>query len=292
MAIKASLKDLLTFVLFLLCALPCYSNELPTGVLWEQDRVIAMGQGVVPDSFKGTAGGQLLAKRAAMVDLQRNLLEFVQGVRIQSTTTMVDFMVHDRVVSSVQGAIKGVQILRSHWDGEIYSLWGAIPMKAVRGAVVQEIPGLTPKKTVPYDGKGFDSLVIDLGAQPFDPSMVISVRSASGKEVYGVSYVDRDSFVQEGMFKYKRDLDDRSTLNGIFGVSPAWATSQKALILKEGVQLDPDGTIVIPDRAATLIEENGFDFRVPCKVTVIAKTAAVRGNREAFICYLKVPVDR
>ncbi|SMG13670.1 hypothetical protein [Dethiosulfovibrio salsuginis] len=291
MAVKGSLKYLLTFVLFLLCALPGYSNELPTGVLWEQDRVIAMGQGVVPDPSKGTAGGQLLAKRAAMVDLQRNLLEFIQGVRIQSTTTMVDFMVKDKVVSSVKGAIKGVQILSSNWDGEIYSLWGAIPMKAVRGAVVQEIPGFTPKKTVSYDGKGFDSLVIDLGAQPFDPSMVISVRSASGKEVYGVSYVDRDSFVQEGMFKLRKDLGSQSTLDRIFGASPAWATSDKALILKEGVFLDPDGAIVVPDRAATLIEENGFDFRVPCKVTVIAKTAAVRGKKEAFICYLKVPVD-
>lgn len=292
MSVKVFLKTLSILLSCLLFPFPGLSDELPVGVLWEKDRVIALGQGVAPDSSKGTAGGQLLAKRAAMVDLQRNLLEFVQGVRIQSTTTMVDFMVHDSVVFSVQGAIKGVQILRSHWDGEIYSLWGAIPMKAVRGAVVQEIPGLTPKKTVPYDGKGFDSLVIDLGAQPFDPSMVISVRSVSGKEVYGVSYVDRDSFVQEGMFKYKRDLDDRSTLNEIFGASLAWATSDRALILKEGVSLDPDGAIVVPDRAATLIEENGFDFRVPCKVTVIAKTAAVRGNREAFICYLKVPVDR
>lgn len=291
MAVKRSLKYLLAFVLLLLCALPSYSNELPTGVLWEQDRVIALGQGVAPDPSKGTAGGQLLAKRAAMVDLQRNLLEFIQGVRIQSTTTMVDFMVKDRVVSSVQGAIKGVQILSSNWDGEIYSLWGAIPMRAVRRAVVQEIPNLTSKNTVPYDGKGFDSLVIDLGAQPFDPSMVISVRSASCKEVYGVSHVDRNSFVQEGMFKLREDLGAQSTFFGVFGVSQAWATSDRALILKEGVALDPDGAIVIPDRAASLIEENGFDFRVPCKVTIIAKTAAVRGNREAFICYLKVPVD-
>ena len=291
MSVKVFLKTLPVFFSCILFPFPGLSGELPIGVMWEQDRIIAMGQGVVPDSSKGTAGGQLLAKRAAVVDLQRNLLEFIQGVRIQSTTEMVDFMVKDRVVSSVQGAIKAVQVLSSNWDGEIYSLWGAIPMRAVRGAVVQELPGFTPKKTVPYDGKGFDSLVIDLYAQPFDPTMVISVRSASGKEVYGVSYVDRDSFVQEGMFKYKRDLEDRSTLNSIFGVSTAWATTEKSLILKEGVHLDPDGAIVIPDRAASLIEENGFDFRVPCKVTIIAKTAAVRGNREAFICYLKVPVD-
>ncbi len=291
MSVKLFLKTLPVFFSCLLFPFPGLSGELPTGVMWEQDRIIAMGQGVVPGSSKGTAGGQLLAKRAAMVDLQRNLLEFIQGVRIQSTTTMVDFMVKDRVVSSVQGAIKAVQVLNSNWDGEIYSLWGAIPMRVVRGAVVQELPGFTPKKTVPYDGKGFDSLVINLDAQFFDPTMVISVRSASGKEVYGVSYVDRDSFVQEGMFKYKRDLEDRSTLNSIFGVSPAWATPEKSLILKEGVHLDPDGAIVVPDRAASLIEENGFDFRVPCKVTIIAKTAAVRGKKEDFVCYLKVPVD-
>lgn len=260
--------------------------------MWEQDRVIALGQGVVPDSSKGTAGGQLLAKRAAMVDLQRNLLEFIQGVKIQSTTTMEDFMVKDRVVSSVQGAIKGVQILDSSWDGEIYSIWGAVPMGAVRGAVVQEISGFTHKKAASYDGKGFDSLVIDLGSQPFDPSVVISVRSASGKEVYGVAYVDRDFFVQDGMFKYKKNMEEKSALNGILGASLAWATSDKALILKEGVFVDHDGDIVIPDRAAILIEKNGFDFRIPCKVTVIAKTAAVRGEREAFICFLKVPVDR
>lgn len=291
MRLKFFLRSIAFLSFCLLFPPSCAFAELPTGVLWEQDRVIALGQGVAPDSSKGTAGGQLLAKRAAMVDLQRNLLEFIHGVKIHSTTTMEDFMVVDRVVSSVQGTIKGVQILDSSWDGEIYFVWGSISMGEVRGAVAQDIPGLKPKKTAPYDGKGFDSLVIDLGSQPFDPAMVISVSSVSGREVYGISHVDRDSFVKEGMFKYKGYTDEGSSLGDVFRPSPAWAESDRALILKEGVFLDPEGDIVIPDRAATLIEENGFDFRAPCKVTVIAKTAAVRGEREAFICYLKATVD-
>lgn len=287
------LFNLLIVLLSLCLKVPaCGADELPSsGVFWGQDKIVALGQGIPPDWAKGTGSGKLLAKRAAMVDLQRNLLEFIQGVKVQSTTVMADFMVHDHVVTSVQGAIKGVQIIQSQWDGEIHSLWGTVPMKELRGAVAQDIPSLGYKKTYPYDGKGYDSLVIDLGNQPFIPSMVISVVSKSGRKVYDVSSVDRDSFIQKGMFRYVEEEDSPKAFIDILRASPAWADSDKALVLNEGVELKADGVIVISDRAAALIEKNSFDFRVPCNVTITTKASAVRGLNESFTCYLPVQVD-
>ncbi|MDD4836214.1 MAG: hypothetical protein PHU72_03820, partial [Dethiosulfovibrio sp.] len=72
---------------------------------WTGDYIEAVGQAVPPTGKEGTAQGKLLAKRGAVVDLQRNLLEFIKGVQITSETTMENFMADDRVMTSITGFI-------------------------------------------------------------------------------------------------------------------------------------------------------------------------------------------
>jgi hypothetical protein len=72
---------------------------------WTQNYIEATGMAVAPNGTKG-AQAKALARRGAIVDLQRNLLEFMNGVQIDSRTTMNDFMAEDRVRSEVHGLIQ------------------------------------------------------------------------------------------------------------------------------------------------------------------------------------------
>ena len=98
---------------------------------WGQRYVEATGMAVAPNNTKG-AQARALARRGAIVDLQRNLLESIGGVQIDSRTTMNDFMAEDRVRSEVHGLIQGVELLDGKWDGEAYTVTGRIRTENLR----------------------------------------------------------------------------------------------------------------------------------------------------------------
>ncbi|EFC91304.1 protein of unknown function DUF400 [Dethiosulfovibrio peptidovorans DSM 11002] len=245
-------------------------------ILWSEDRIAATGQGVAPDWVESPGRAKLLAQRAAILDLRRNLLEFVNGISIQSTTTIKDFMTYDEVRTSVEGTIKGVSIERGSWDGQIYTVVGHLPMKDLRGAVASKVPNLKNKEVPTYEGNGFNRLVLNFGDRPFKPSMILTVVSRSGKQVYGAPFMDKETFVERGAFSLEKgELSSRGIS---WGISPAWAAEGKPLVISDDISVAQDGTVTISDEAASVIEANGFDFRIPCNVTVISKVAAVRGN--------------
>ncbi|MDR1620855.1 MAG: hypothetical protein LBS00_00610 [Synergistaceae bacterium] len=100
-----------------------------------KDYIETSGVGVAPKNFIGRPQGKALARRGAIVDLQRNLLETLKGVQIDSRTTLDNFMADDFVRQEVEGMIKGVEILDGTWDGELYTVTGrvrAAPLLAVQ----------------------------------------------------------------------------------------------------------------------------------------------------------------
>jgi hypothetical protein len=245
-------------------------------ILSSEDRVTAAGQGVAPESVESPGRARLMARRAAVLDLKRNLLEFVNGISIQSTTTLKDFMAYDEVKTSVEGTIRGVTIEKGTWDGQIYTVVGYLPMKNLRGAVASKVPDLKSREVPAYEGTGFDRLVLNLGDRPFQPSMILTVVSRSGKQVYGASFMDKETFVERGAFSLE---EGEISSRGIsWGSSPAWAAEGKPLVISDDISVAQDGTLTISDEAASIIEANGFDFRIPCNVTIISKAAAVRGD--------------
>jgi len=268
------------------------------GVVWNEDRVCAIGQGVSPLSGD-TPQGKLLARRAAVTDLQRNLLEFVKGVRIEATTTLENFMAKDVVRSSVEGVIAQVEIYDSDWRDGIYTVYGGVRMGSLRRAAVSQIPEVKRRPLPAYEGKGFRELVLDARSLAFRPSLVVRVRSEGGRRVYGPEFIDRTAFLEKGMAAYvaKEETEEASLLGVprrdgplseagagarcnvarvLLGFSlPAWA--DEAVLAVKGVGLAEDGALVISDDMADLIEKNSYDFRIPGNVTIITKTAAIRG---------------
>ena len=80
----------------------------PSGEIdWSGNVIRATGSGVVDPDNPNTAQARLMAERAAVVVAQRNLLETVQGVTINSETRVENFMTdYDVIYSRVDGVVR------------------------------------------------------------------------------------------------------------------------------------------------------------------------------------------
>src|SRR5690606_31720748 len=87
---------------------------LPDGqqavINWGEGEVKATGQAVPPTNATTQGQKQLLARRGAVLDAQRNLLETLSGVYVAADSTMVNFMASDVVRTQVQGVVQGAII--------------------------------------------------------------------------------------------------------------------------------------------------------------------------------------
>ena len=230
---------------------------------WTENYIEATGMAVAPTGKKG-AQGKALARRGATLDLQRNLLEFMKGVRIDGQTTMNDFMAEDRVRSEISGIIKNVEVMRGEWDGEAYTVTGRIKLPPVRAVVAPKIPvDKTYKESKPKKSAGrYTGLVIDARHLPLVPSMSFRVLDESGKPVYGMEFVDYDRFLQSGLCAYYNNINYAKGEVHVAG-NPIVA---KALKLKNG-----NVDIVVSNAVAAKVRGSSYDFRKDCKVIVVSK---------------------
>ena len=92
------------------------SCETSPGYLSDAAFIRATGYGAPPPIKPGASPGQvrLMAERAAKADAYRNLLERVKGVRIESETTVQDFIARNDVIRTrVDGVLRGARVISS-----------------------------------------------------------------------------------------------------------------------------------------------------------------------------------
>jgi hypothetical protein len=98
------------------------------------------GQGVPPADKAGTAQGKLLAARAAELDAKRRLSEHINGLMIDSDTSVRDFVTeHDEISSYMQGVLVGCTVERTEYDGETARVTVSIPGMQVWQVVYERI---------------------------------------------------------------------------------------------------------------------------------------------------------
>lgn len=86
------------------------SAEGQSQVNWTQQTVRAVGNGAGPETIQDLARRKILAKRAAVLDAYRNLLEAVKGVRVTSSSLVQDLMLQsDTIKAETEGMVKGAQ---------------------------------------------------------------------------------------------------------------------------------------------------------------------------------------
>lgn len=178
-------------------------------VNWSKGYIEAKGMAVPPENAKTEAQGKLLARRGAIVDGQRRLLEIIEGVRVKGKTTMVNMMAQDVVRQSVEGFVKGAEIVSEKWhpEEEMYELTMRIGFPRLRTTVYDQqkeefAPDQEPVES-PYTG-----LIIDARGTSLTPQMVFQIIDRNGKLIYGQAQAFYQPAVDSGMVEYDGSLQE------------------------------------------------------------------------------------
>ena len=232
---------------------------------WSDGSIRAKGEGIAPPD-KDEAQGKILARRAAVVDLQRNLLETVQGVQLDSKTTVEDAMLKsDRITTAVSGMIRGVEVVNENFDGKVYTVWGQIRQDKMANAMSEIAKTVKFSKKPPEPKKKtgqFTGLIIDAtGIAGIQPRKLVRILDEKGRIVYGTEYADRNIQVTKGLCAYFDTIVFRDNENNRVGNNPLKVKAQRLS--------NENADIVIPNWAADEIRNNAIDFRKECKVIIV-----------------------
>lgn len=221
-------------------------QTVKANVDWEKGNIVVMGVGLPPENSFGSQG-MLLARRAAIVDGYRNLAETVQGVQVDSNTTVANMMVTSDVVqTNVNAVIKGAKIVQEGEFNGGYMVKMSLPLygrtSSVAAAVLPEatknIPFEAPEKvtkkaTVLEKAEfkearklEYTGIVVDCRGLGLECTFAPQILDVNGREVYGVENIDKDFAVSQGMVEYSKDMD--------FVMSGKSRAGMKPLVVKAG----------------------------------------------------------
>ena len=91
---------------------------------WANGKIQATGQGAVdPERFPNPAQRKLMARRGAILDARRNLLERVRGLRWNSETFVGDLANDsDLMDSNASGLVRNAYVINENFDGSTYTV--------------------------------------------------------------------------------------------------------------------------------------------------------------------------
>jgi hypothetical protein len=191
--------------------------EQPVGstgkVDWTTGVLTAVGIGAPPAQPANAAQARAMAERAAQVVAYRNMLEAVKGVRVDSTTTVENFIVtSDAIRTEVSGIIQGAMIMDKKYmsDGSVevtvgMKLTGALADALLPKTLPTPPTGLTGALPPGTPGQLYTGLIVDARGLGVKPAMAPKILNEDGKEVYGSAWINRDYAVREGMVGYLKD---------------------------------------------------------------------------------------
>lgn len=212
-------------------------------VNWEKGvnaDVVAVGVGLPPAEVPANRGAAL-ARRAAIVDAQRNLLETIKGVNIDSETTVESLMVTSDVVKTkISGVLQGAVVIgeKSNADGS-YEVTMAIPVFGTKSVAAATIPEITSKQVAPVavevvDVKAspltkaevkevkqvkYTGVIVDAAGLGLEATFSPVIYDVNGRAVYGMKNIDPNFAISKGMVEYSKDLQ-KATVDSRAGNNP------------------------------------------------------------------------
>ncbi len=208
---------------------------------WSSQMIRATGIGA-PNPNLPQAAQRASAIEAAKRVALRNLLETIQGMSINSETTVRNAMMENDVINTrVQGVVRGFTVVDTKYmstgdidvtvempitgalsDVLLPQQMGGTPIsggsvvpqgqlwpanKPVPEGYVLIAPASPGQSTTSSAGGGvYTGLIIDAKGLGIRPAMAPKIVDESGQEIYGSKYVSRDWAVKIGMVGYDKDV--------------------------------------------------------------------------------------
>jgi uncharacterized coiled-coil protein SlyX len=116
---------------------------------WLSQKVYATGVGIAPKDKENLTQAKTMAYRAAVVVAQRNLLEVIKGVHINSQTILEQrILVDDKIISKIEGIVQFSQVESSRvLENNAVSVTLSMPIAGRMGEVI--VRAIEGKETLP-----------------------------------------------------------------------------------------------------------------------------------------------
>lgn len=245
----------------------------------EVEMVTADGFGTLPVG-RPAAQAKLMARRAAVVDGQRNLLETIYHLSVDSNTTVENtVLTSDVIQTKVSGILSGARVVSEEFDGGIYHVVMAVPKYgagSVADVVYRDVlkstsaePMDTPSADYEEDttdvtsSTGYTGLIINAKGLPLERTFCPGIFDTNGRAIYGVRNVDPDYAVAHGVAAYAEGEEawtDVEIGNGRAGTNPLII---QAVGLRERTKHQCDVVVSVEDGDRILAEnqKSGFGAR-------------------------------
>jgi len=215
------------------------TKEYRSTVDWEkgpESDVVAEGYGVAPEGMIGPRA-KVMARRAALIDAQRSLLEAVNGLQIDADTVVENLAVKSDVVrTQIHGYIKGAQIIKEtqNPDGS-YCVKMRLPLYGRYGVAAAVVPQIAPKTPAPLPSVSasvpertmhqvrtahYTGIVVDARGLGLEATFSPVIYDTTGRVVYGVNNIDPDFAISQGMVAYARSMREIDAGSSRAGSNP------------------------------------------------------------------------
>ncbi|MBR1730571.1 MAG: LPP20 family lipoprotein [Selenomonadaceae bacterium] len=186
-------------------------------VNWETNVIEVTGVGAYAPQARNAFQARALAKRAAIADAYRQLLEAVQGVNVTAETTVRDMITESDVIKThVEGCVRGAQIVSEREiSGGGYEVTMKMPLfggnNSIARGVMPEPPQIRehfpePRNTISVRG-GYTGLIVDCRGLGLKPVMSPVIKNDRGQSIYGYKNLDYDMVIAKGMASYSYNLN-------------------------------------------------------------------------------------
>lgn len=117
------------------------------GVDWEAASIQVTGMGVAPANAKNAGHARIMARRAAIVDAQRNAVEYINGVQVDADTTVEMAVVqNDTIRTHISGIVRNAKIVSEKYSNDgAYEVVLEVPLFGASSSVASAV--LTKNKT-------------------------------------------------------------------------------------------------------------------------------------------------
>jgi hypothetical protein len=240
---------------------------------WTTGELLVKGSGAPNMTLPTEAARRLSAEKAAKVDAQRNMLEAIQGVRVDAMTTVENFTATSDVIKTqVSGFLRGASLKgdpRYLSDGAVEVVYSIKLTGELADALLPKTPSTPPAPIIPSDTSNlpdaaqvYTGLIVDARGLNVKPAMAPKILNESGKEVYGSAWINRDWAVQQGMVGYLKDMGQAQKNDRV---------TDKPLVVKAVKTVGERVDVVISDADAYKIHgaAENLSFLQKCRVIVL-----------------------
>lgn len=202
---------------------------------WTARTITAVGIGA-PNPNMPEVTARPMAIRAARDVALRNALEIINGIQMNSSTTVENFMVKNDVIrSSVQGYIRQFEVGEPRYmSDKTIEISVTVPLdqklaETLLPQTIQTTPAAVPGPVAIHSvPTNYTGLIIDARGYQVKPALVPKILDEDGREIYGSAYVSRTWAVKWGMAGYAKTPEQAIALVDRIGANPGMVKALKA----------------------------------------------------------------